>query len=67
MPSFDGPTFQIGLQILPDIEKVRPVLAAMEEAKASGLGATTYKGKLIDIASMKQAEVIVRMAELVEG
>jgi citrate lyase beta subunit len=31
------------------------------------MGAVTYKGKLIDQASIKQAEVIVRMAELVEG
>ena len=41
------------------------ILAAMEEAKANGQGATTYKGKLIDIASMKQAEVIVKQAELI--
>ena len=49
------------------VAEAREILAAMEEAKANGLGATTYKGKLIDIASMKQAEVIVRMAELVKG
>ena len=49
------------------VAEAKEILAAMEEAKAKGLGATTYKGKLIDIASMKQAEVIVRMAELVEG
>ena len=49
------------------VSEAREILAAMEDAKANGLGATTYKGKLIDIASMKQAEVIVKMAELVEG
>ncbi|MCB1330304.1 MAG: CoA ester lyase [Maritimibacter sp.] len=49
------------------VAEAREILAAMEEAKANGLGATTYKGKLIDLASMKQAEVIVRMAEMVEG
>ena len=49
------------------VADAREILAAMEEAKANGLGATTHKGKLIDIASMKQAEVIVRMAELVNG
>jgi malyl-CoA/(S)-citramalyl-CoA lyase len=48
------------------VANAREILAAMEEAKANGLGATTHKGKLIDIASMKQAEVIVRMAELIE-
>ena len=49
------------------VAEARAILAAMEDAKKQGLGATTYKGKLIDMASMKQAEVIVRMAELVEG
>ncbi|MCA0203329.1 L-malyl-CoA/beta-methylmalyl-CoA lyase [Pararhodobacter sp.] len=47
------------------VADARAILAAMEEAKAQGQGATTYKGKLIDIASMKQAEVIVKQAELI--
>ena len=37
----------------------------MEDAKANGLGASTYKGHLIDIASIKQAEAIVKQAELI--
>ena len=49
------------------VADARAILAAMEEAKKAGAGATTYKGKLIDIASMKQAEVIVRQAELIAG
>ena len=49
------------------VADARAILAAMEEAKKQGLGATTYKGKLIDIASMKQAEVIVRQAEMIAG
>ena len=49
------------------VAEAREILAAMEEAQKKGLGATTHKGKLIDIASMKQAEVIVRMSELVGG
>jgi malyl-CoA/(S)-citramalyl-CoA lyase len=47
------------------VADAREILAAMEEAKAKGLGATTHKGKLIDIASMKQAQVIVAQAELI--
>ncbi len=47
------------------VADARAIIAAMEEAKASGQGATTYKGKLIDIASIKQAEVIVRQAEMI--
>jgi len=49
------------------VADARAILAAMEEAKKSGAGATTYKGNLIDIASMRQAEVIVRQAELIAG
>ncbi len=49
------------------IREAREILAAMEEAKARGEGATTYKGRLVDIASIKQAEVIVKLAEMVAG
>jgi len=47
------------------IAEAREIIAAMEVAKAAGQGATTYKGKLIDIASIKQAEVIVKQAEMI--
>ncbi len=47
------------------VAEAREIIAAMEKAKAEGQGATTYKGKLIDIASIKQAEVIVRQAEMI--
>ena len=33
------------------------------DAQKSGKGAIIYKGRLIDIASIKQAEVIVDQAE----
>jgi malyl-CoA/(S)-citramalyl-CoA lyase len=49
------------------VANAKEILAEMEKANAAGMGAVTYKGKLIDQASIKQAEVIVRMAELVEG
>ncbi|OYU16905.1 MAG: CoA ester lyase [Rhodobacteraceae bacterium PARR1] len=49
------------------VTEAREILAAMEAAKARGEGATVYKGRLVDIASMKQAEVIVRQAELIAG
>jgi len=47
------------------VTEAREILAAMEAAKAAGQGAATYKGRLIDIASMRQAEVIVRQAEII--
>lgn len=46
------------------VAEAREILAAMEEAKRTGAGATVYKGRLVDIASIRQAEVIVRQAEL---
>ncbi|KPQ06431.1 MAG: L-malyl-CoA/beta-methylmalyl-CoA lyase Mcl1 [Rhodobacteraceae bacterium HLUCCA12] len=48
------------------VAEAREILSAMEEAKARGEGATVYKGRLVDIASIKQAEVIVRQAEMIE-
>lgn len=47
------------------LAEAREILAAMEQAKANGEGATVYKGRLVDIASIKQAEVIVSQAELI--
>ncbi|MEP3632951.1 MAG: L-malyl-CoA/beta-methylmalyl-CoA lyase [Shimia thalassica] len=47
------------------VSEAREILAAMETAKANGEGATVYKGRLVDIASIKQAEVIVAQAELI--
>ncbi|EBA16776.1 malyl-CoA lyase [Roseobacter sp. SK209-2-6] len=47
------------------VGEAREILAAMEQAKANGEGATVYKGRLVDIASIKQAEVVVAQAELI--
>jgi malyl-CoA/(S)-citramalyl-CoA lyase len=47
------------------VSEAREILTAMEQAKANGEGATVYKGRLVDIASIKQAEVIVAQAELI--
>jgi len=49
------------------VTEAREILAAMEKAKAEGTGATVYKGRLVDIASIRQAEVIVRQAEMLAG
>ncbi|WP_134680240.1 L-malyl-CoA/beta-methylmalyl-CoA lyase [Paracoccus ravus] len=47
------------------VSEAREILAAMELAKKTGAGATVYKGRLVDIASIRQAQVIVRQAELI--
>jgi malyl-CoA/(S)-citramalyl-CoA lyase len=49
------------------VQEAREILAAMEEAKAKGEGATVYKGRLVDIASIKQAEVIVRQWDMINA
>lgn len=47
------------------VAEAREILAAMEEATAKGEGAAVYKGRLVDIASIKQAEGIVRQFEMI--
>ena len=49
------------------VEQARRILKAMKDAEESGQGAAVLDGKLIDLASSRQAQVIVRMAELIEG
>ena len=47
------------------VTEAREILAAMDAAQKSGAGAAVYKGRLVDIASIRQAQVIVRQAELI--
>lgn len=49
------------------VAEARDILAAMAAAKSRGEGATVYKGRLVDIASIKQAEVIVKQSELISA
>ena len=44
------------------IAQAEAILDAMEEAQKQGRGAVTLDGKLIDIASIKQAKVLVDTA-----
>jgi len=46
-----------------EVERARRILAAMEQAKREGRGAVALDGRLIDIASIRQAEVLVKKAE----
>ena len=45
-----------------EVEKARRILAAMAEAEAAGKGAVSLDGRLIDYASIRQAEVLVDKA-----
>lgn len=49
------------------VEQARRILAAMKEAEEAGQGAAVLDGKLIDLASSRQAQVIVKQAELIEA
>ena len=49
------------------VAEAREILAAMQTATENGEGATVYKGRLVDISSIKQAEVIVRQSKMING
>ena len=42
-----------------DISQAVAILEAMDEAKKTGKGAVSLNGKLVDLASIRQAEVLV--------
>ncbi|MCY3879404.1 MAG: CoA ester lyase [Rhodobacteraceae bacterium] len=48
-----------------DVAQARRILQAMQEAAAAGKGAASLDGRLIDFASVRQAEVLVHKAELI--
>ncbi len=50
-----------------DVDKAKRILAAMAQAQKEGKGAVALDGRLIDLASIRQAEVLVRKAEQVAG
>jgi malyl-CoA/(S)-citramalyl-CoA lyase len=50
-----------------EVTKAKRILEAMEQAKREGKGAVALDGRLIDIASIRQAEVLVRKAEQVKS
>lgn len=50
-----------------EVERAGRILSAMAEARAKGQGAGTLDGRLIDAASVRQAEVITRQMERIAG
>jgi len=50
-----------------EVAKAKAIIEAMDEAQKKGLGAVTLDGKLIDIASIKQAKVMVDTAAQIAG
>ena len=50
-----------------EVTRANRILAAMAEAEAKGLGAVSLDGRLIDYASIRQAEVLVAKARHIAG
>lgn len=48
------------------IEISRKILSAMEEAANNGQGAVTLDGKMIDYASVRQAEMLIKKADMIK-
>ncbi|MFL2796093.1 MAG: HpcH/HpaI aldolase/citrate lyase family protein [Paracoccaceae bacterium] len=48
------------------IEEAREIIKAMSKAGENGEGVTVFKGRMVDIASIKQAEVLVKLANLID-
>ena len=46
-----------------EINEAKQILEAMEQAKSLGKGAIAFKGKLLDIVSIKQAKNVVYISE----
>lgn len=46
-----------------EVDRARRILAAMEQASKEGKGAVSLDGRLIDIASIRQAEALVTTAD----
>jgi malyl-CoA/(S)-citramalyl-CoA lyase len=50
----------------PEVDRARRILVAMEEAASEGRGAVALDGRLIDAASIRQAQVMVDKASQIE-
>lgn len=50
-----------------EVERARRILEAMAQAEAEGKGAVSLDGRLIDYASIRQAEVLVEKAKQIAG
>jgi malyl-CoA/(S)-citramalyl-CoA lyase len=50
-----------------EVERAEAILAAMKEGTEKGMGAVALNGKLIDLASIRQAEVIVGQMNMIRS
>ena len=64
-PNQIAPANKIFTPSLDSIEEAKEIIKAMNRAKKNGEGAIVFKGRMVDIASIKQAEVLVKLANLI--
>ncbi len=64
-PSQVAPANTIFTPPADEVERAEAILAAMKEGAQKGMGAVALNGKLIDLASIRQAEVIVRQMQMI--
>jgi malyl-CoA/(S)-citramalyl-CoA lyase len=50
-----------------EVERARRIVAAMDEAARAGRGAVTLDGRMIDAASIRQAQALLKKAEAAAG
>jgi malyl-CoA/(S)-citramalyl-CoA lyase len=50
-----------------EVNQARRIIAAMKEAEAQGKGAVSLDGRLIDYASIRQAETLLKKADQISG
>ncbi|MDJ0612914.1 MAG: CoA ester lyase [Rhizobiaceae bacterium] len=48
-----------------EVDRAKRILSAMNEAAMEGKGAVTFEGRMIDAANIRQAEMLVRKAEMI--
>jgi citrate lyase subunit beta/citryl-CoA lyase len=46
-----------------EVDRARRMVAAYDAAKAQGLGAVTFEGKMIDVPVVERAQAVIRQAE----
>jgi malyl-CoA/(S)-citramalyl-CoA lyase len=64
-PSQVAPANRIYTPPADEVARAQAILAAMEEGQRKGLAAVSLNGRLIDRASIRQAEVIVRQMQMI--
>jgi malyl-CoA/(S)-citramalyl-CoA lyase len=53
--------------VVEEVEHAQKILKAMEEAAVEGRGAVTFEGRMIDAANIRQAQMLVKKAELLKA